>query len=523
VETIKIIITGSNLAEPVIVNLSKGETQKTITNLPEGEKELESKGLDSTGNLLSHRKTNVTVINGQTVSAVINLGVTIFDTGFYPVTIKVKKGDKLYWLNNGSSLHTVTSSSSVFDSGDIQPGGEFSYTFSQEGTYNYYCKKNQKTGTVIVEGLVQPTPGATSTPSPSQTPSWKAVGTAGFTSDEVDSPSIFVYNGTPYIVFQDFTYASMLTVMKYTGQGTTGWENVGSPGFSSVAINPSIYVYNGTPYVAYMDIFNDMKSTVMKYTGQGTTGWENVGSPGFSPDYAAYLSLQISNGTPYIAFMDEGNDGKASLMKYTGQGTTGWENSGSPGFSESTAEYTSLFIYNDTPYVAYRDGNNSEKLTVMKYTGLGTTGWEIVGSPGFTGSSVEFLSLYIYNGTPYVSYSDYGSRNRASVMKYTGLGTTGWENVGVAGFSAGMVEFTSLQIYNGTPYVAYKDGGNSNKATLMKYTGIEPSGWENVGPAGFSAGEVDFLSFYLYNGLPYITYQDITKDSKATVMKFSDL
>ncbi len=60
-----------------------------------------------------------------------------------------------------------------------------------------------------------------------------------------------------------------------------------------------------------------------------------------------------------------------------------------------------------------------------------------------------------------------------------------WETVGSAGFSAGTAYTTSLAIDSGTPYVAFNDGSNSSKATVMKYNGVS---WETVGPAGFSAG-----------------------------------
>ena len=46
-----------------------------------------------------------------------------------------------------------------------------------------------------------------------------------------------------------------------------------------------------------------------------------------------------------------------------------------------------------------------------------------------------------------------------------------WQLVGPAGFSAGEIQYTSLSVYNGTPYVAYMDGANSNKATVMKLNG----------------------------------------------------
>ena len=59
-----------------------------------------------------------------------------------------------------------------------------------------------------------------------------------------------------------------------------------------------------------------------------------------------------------------------------------------------------------------------------------------------------------------------------------------WQILGSAGFSDGTVYYTSLYIYDGTPYVAYTDTNIDAKATVMKYNG---SSWEPVGSKGFSA------------------------------------
>ena len=94
---------------------------------------------------------------------------------------------------------------------------------------------------------------------------------------------------------------------------------------------------------------------------------------------------------------------------------------------------------------------------------------------------------------------------------------------GSAGFSAGGAYYTSLAIDDsGTPYVAYKDGFYSNKATVMKFNG---SNWVNVGSPGFSAGEASHISLAIDDsGMPYVAYQDSFSYSgvinKVTVMKF---
>jgi len=93
--------------------------------------------------------------------------------------------------------------------------------------------------------------------------------------------------------------------------------------------------------------------------------------------------------------------------------------------------------------------------------------WTYVGSPGFSAGGVyDRLSLYVYNDTPYVAYGDVANSNQATVMKYNG---STWENVGSAGFSAGAAFTPSLYVCNDTPYVAYQDHGNSDKVTVMKY------------------------------------------------------
>lgn len=60
---------------------------------------------------------------------------------FYsPASFSAMVGDSVTWVNHDGTAHTVTSDgSSLFDSGVIRTGGTYSYTFSQAGTFNYYC------------------------------------------------------------------------------------------------------------------------------------------------------------------------------------------------------------------------------------------------------------------------------------------------------------------------------------------------------------------------------------------------
>ena len=55
----------------------------------------------------------------------------------------IKPGDEVVWYNGDSVSHTVTARDSSFDSGDIDPYSEWSYTFYSEGTFEYYSDKEQ--------------------------------------------------------------------------------------------------------------------------------------------------------------------------------------------------------------------------------------------------------------------------------------------------------------------------------------------------------------------------------------------
>lgn len=70
------------------------------------------------------------------------------EKAYLPMNIEVGVGTEVTWTNDDSLVHTVTSGESdgrvgepdgLFDSGNVDPGGTFSYTFDEPGTYAYYC------------------------------------------------------------------------------------------------------------------------------------------------------------------------------------------------------------------------------------------------------------------------------------------------------------------------------------------------------------------------------------------------
>ena len=92
------------------------------------------------------------------------------------------------------------------------------------------------------------------------------------------------------------------------------------------------------------------------------------------------------------------------------------------------------------------------------------------------------------------------------------------KSVGDIGFSDVETKYTSLYVNDGTPYLAFQDGRNGNKATVMTFDGTL---WKSVGDAGFSMGSVKDTSLYVDNGILYVAYQDCANGDKSTVMTFN--
>ena len=65
--------------------------------------------------------------------------VDISNFAFNPGTIKIAVGTRVTWTNSDSAPHTVTADAGEFDSGRLQPGATFEYTFDAIGTFAYHC------------------------------------------------------------------------------------------------------------------------------------------------------------------------------------------------------------------------------------------------------------------------------------------------------------------------------------------------------------------------------------------------
>ncbi len=82
---------------------------------------------------------------GETVDATDQKEVTVSidDFIFETTYLKIKKGTKVTWVNNGNISHTVTSDQgspkSGLDSQLLGNGDTYEFTFDEAGVYEYFC------------------------------------------------------------------------------------------------------------------------------------------------------------------------------------------------------------------------------------------------------------------------------------------------------------------------------------------------------------------------------------------------
>ena len=88
---------------------------------------------------------------------------------FEPASLTIKAGETVEFLNGSPLVHTVTAAppkasnadnvslpegAETFDSGNLASGESFSHTFTEPGTYQYFCIPHEAagmTGTIVVK------------------------------------------------------------------------------------------------------------------------------------------------------------------------------------------------------------------------------------------------------------------------------------------------------------------------------------------------------------------------------------
>jgi plastocyanin len=85
--------------------------------------------------------------------------VKVIDINFQAKVVDVPVGTTVTWVYDGALPHTVTSDTNVFNSGTMGEGDVFTFTFTEAGSFPYFCKFHGGTGGSGMSGVVNVTEG----------------------------------------------------------------------------------------------------------------------------------------------------------------------------------------------------------------------------------------------------------------------------------------------------------------------------------------------------------------------------
>ena len=106
--------------------------------------------------------------------------VAVTDGAFGPATLTIAVGDAVTWTNTDDSPHTVTAEGGAFDSGNLNEGLSFSFTFTEAGAYAYVCSyHDEMRATIVVEDAAAPAAPSSTNAAPSTAPATDTANTDG--------------------------------------------------------------------------------------------------------------------------------------------------------------------------------------------------------------------------------------------------------------------------------------------------------------------------------------------------------
>lgn len=319
-------------------------------------------------------------------------------------------------------------------------------------------------------------------------------------------------DGNLYVSYIEVGYVN---VKKLSSGGST-LEQVGGA-VSDFGTDASLFVYGGTPYVAFTNILNsqDQKCVVKKFEGDS---WLTVGSgDGVSNDIAAGNSLYIDDeGTPYVAY-EGGNGHNATVYRLE---NTSWVPVGYQGYaSTGSASHLSLAVYDGIAYLAYGDAHNGNAPVVRWHELPPSSVWETVGSGPRSSPYANFTSLFMNDGIPYLAFSDqWDNANRIVAEKFVG---NQWEVV-LNRYFAKSVQDGAVYVDENTdtPYMAYVTyDAHVEVLKLVNSGGVID--WNMVGSTTSLDELARGLSLYVHNGVSYVAYADMANDDSPVVKMFA--
>lgn len=219
--------------------------------------------------------------------------------------------------------------------------------------------------------------------------SWTTLHTSSIYANEISMTT----DGTAvYFTYNNQDGCTALYAYKYTSSGLVSLgSNVGTN--LPYAANPSIAVTNGNVLIQYRE-FNNQNNIVVKKYDANSNSWSDLGSPSITSGYAA---VYAANGKAYLVASAVNGTTSSHMYTYDLSTNSGWTATGDS-FTSETSEMD-LCVYNGTPYISYTDSSTGK--TYVK--GLKNNVWTQVGSV-LTSDIISGLNIANVNNVLYVTY-----------------------------------------------------------------------------------------------------------------------
>lgn len=238
------------------------------------------------------------------------------------------------------------------------------------------------------------------------------------------------------------------------------WEQIGDTLPATDIAHLDMAMKGSTPYVAYMDIRDNNRGIVKWWTG---TQWESLGGGSFSNMISVWNQLAVNDAGEIFVLSGDGSgtDFLSVVRKFDGNN---WVKIGNAVDSTlfTQFEHKIGFGKNGMIYVALVP-QFTETLQVYEYDGIS---WNLIGDD-LAGGKVSDIDLKVNSqGQPIVSFRDENMGFRTSVMRYE---ATGWEYVGLRGFTnPGTSQALALDRKD-IPYVSYVDKGSNSRVSVKQF------------------------------------------------------
>jgi len=259
-----------------------------------------------------------------------------------------------------------------------------------------------------------------------------------------------VINGKPAIAYYDATNTALKYVQASDINGTAWGSPITVNNDASVGTNCWLAVINGKPAIAYYDATN----TALKYVQASNADGSSWGSPVTVASVSAVgMNLLVVDGKPAIVYYTTTATAGLKYVQATNADGSSWGSPVTVATGSNVGVYLSAQIVNGKPAIAYIDLPATDAKYVQATNADGSS-W---GSPVTVDSSANpgtgrAIALAVINGKPAVAYWP-GS----TALKYAAaLDTDGasWETSSaidaVAGIDCGYVNLISA---NGIPQI----------------------------------------------------------------------